>query len=1217
MVVRRSLFKLGIQLIALLMAAVALAQPVDIPASNTDDNSTLIRFRHVVFDPLDNTQPQRLSAKLGTRHGKVESAIDVACYLVQFSAGISAEARREVVSLGAEIRAYIPDNTVVACMTGDVEKAVADSSYIRWTGAFDARYKIQSEVIDRLVEGKPARGTRRYSILLHDSTAGSQSAVADRIESAGGEIHQIGGRIIEATIDDRLLVEVANLNEVFYIDRWLPVSEHVDQVRADGIGGFNFVESMAGYTGQGVRGEVRDDGLRTTHQDFQANLPIGHTTAGNDAFNYPGTPDPGDDVTEPYDHGTRVYGTLFGSGTGDGKSRGLLPDAQPIFASRFFDADEVTQYGELVDPAGPFRAVFQSNSFGANSPNYTTRTFERDDAVYQHDLIVTQSMGNSSDQLEASPRGWAKNGVSVGGIDPQDTLSRNDDSWASGGGSIGPAADGRIKPELSHFYRDGYTTGYSSDDAYVDDMNGTSYATPLVAGHFGLLFQMWADGVFDPVGPGQARDVFDARPHAATARALIINTAFQYPFIGLDHDKGRFHQGWGMPDVGNLYRTARKHGWNLPVLVDESAPLAPAGVHSYTVNSDGSSPLKVTLVYKDPPGAPAASQHRVNDLSLRVTSPSNIVYWGNHGLTVSPWSISGGSSDTINTVENIFVGSPEIGTWSIAVLGDEIVEDSHPATADLDAVYALVATGGTGGMPTDHFVEAQVSDAADNAQESSDGTVSTGTTGGLRLGDDATGQIIVGTRFNGISVPAGATISRAYVQFETRTPNREAADLVVEGEANDTAAPYSSNNNALSVRPRTSTAVSWSVPDWVRADEQSLDQRTPDLSAIIQEIVDRPGWQSGNSLSLFYTGTGIRVAESFDSDAGDAPLLYIEFDDGTPASANVAPLVSTEIGQGHAIGIADSLSLAGVAVDDGLPDSPGELSINWTSVNGPGTVTFSDPIAPSTTASFSAPGTYTLRLTADDGEFSRSDDAVVDVLAAGVMQATYRITVSSSDAEEDSSSGDVTTDSSDLELVEDGGDQQIVGVRFRDISIPQGSSILSAYVQFQADESDSDTTSLAIAGDATDNSASFTTTARDISSRSQTSATVAWGLIPPWNEGEAGMDQRTPELASIVQEVVDRPGWTQGNAIGFLISGSGSRTAESSDGNASAAPALIVRYQAAVAPPPPPPPPPAPPPGPAPSGGGGGGAFGFLLLGLLLVFRVAGRSLPLNNRHTV
>lgn len=59
--------------------------------------------------------------------------------------------------------------------------------------------------------------------------------------------------------------------------------------------------------------------------------------------------------------------------------------------------------------------------------------------------------------------------------------------------------------------------------------------------------------------------------------------------------------------------------------------------------------------------------------------------------------------------------------------------------------------------------------------------------------------------------------------------------------------------------------------------EVDPDQRTPDLSSIVQEIMDRPGWSGGNSLVIIITGTGEWVAESYNGDPRGAPLLHVEY----------------------------------------------------------------------------------------------------------------------------------------------------------------------------------------------------------------------------------------------------------------------------------------------------------------------------------------------------
>jgi hypothetical protein len=96
------------------------------------------------------------------------------------------------------------------------------------------------------------------------------------------------------------------------------------------------------------------------------------------------------------------------------------------------------------------------------------------------------------------------------------------------------------------------------------------------------------------------------------------------------------------------------------------------------------------MIYADPGGTTSSSQHRINDLTLKVTSPSNVVYWGNNGLLGGNWSTSGGSPNTVDTVENVFIQNPEAGPWTIEVLADEINQDGHVETPQMDADFALI-----------------------------------------------------------------------------------------------------------------------------------------------------------------------------------------------------------------------------------------------------------------------------------------------------------------------------------------------------------------------------------------------------------------------------------------------------------------------------------------------------------------------------------------------
>lgn len=625
-----------------------------------------IRLRHLVFDPLVN--PPRQAAVTNAQHG-------LKLYIVQCLTQAIVPYQEQITGAGGEICGTLPDNALIVAMSGDIAGTVRNMPFVRWVGLYHADFKLEQgpDIATPMGESKI-----HYSIWL--TKKNKRDEVAAFITVIGGDVVlKTKGRRMEAKLDQSQLYQVADHAGVLFIDRWTPKEDDMDIARE--ISGGNYLETVRGYTGQGVRAEVCDGGLRTTHADFQANPPLIH--GGNSTST---------------SHGTSVYGIVFGDGTADFTGRGMIPDAeQPIFACYNCFTDRYAHTQELVNPAGPYRAVFQTNSWGdARTFFYTTISAEMDEIIFDLDFVITQSQSNAGNQ-DSRPQAWAKNIISVGGFRHYDTLSMSDDCWCTSA-SIGPADDGRIKPDIWHFYDYTWCPYYSSDTAYTN-FGGTSGATPITAGHMGLIFQMWADGVFDG-GPGQGRDVFNTRPHFSTAKALLIHSAYQYPFTGTTHDKTRMHQGWGLPDVQNLYDTAEAHNWGFPVLIDESAVIAPLDVHTYNVDFDGTQPLKATLVYADPPGVPGAAVHRINDLSLKVTAPNgSTYYWGNNGLDVGVWSTSGGSSNTIDTVENVFIETPAVGTWTIQVFADEVVQDGHVETGAIDADYALIVSGGASGPP--------------------------------------------------------------------------------------------------------------------------------------------------------------------------------------------------------------------------------------------------------------------------------------------------------------------------------------------------------------------------------------------------------------------------------------------------------------------------------------------------------------------------------------
>jgi hypothetical protein len=151
------------------------------------------------------------------------------------------------------------------------------------------------------------------------------------------------------------------------------------------------------------------------------------------------------------------------------------------------------------------------------------------------------------------------------------------------------------------------------------------------------------------------------------------------------------------------------------------------------------------------------------------------------------------------------------------------------------------------------------------------------TSGDLNLGLDGTTPLATGMRFTGVNLPQGATITNAYVQFQVDEVSTATASLTVAGQAADNAATFTTAAGNIASRPRTTATTSWNPATWPTANARTEAQRTSNLSAVVQEIVNRANWASGNALVLFITGSGERTAESFEGGTAKAPVLHIEY----------------------------------------------------------------------------------------------------------------------------------------------------------------------------------------------------------------------------------------------------------------------------------------------------------------------------------------------------
>ncbi len=630
------------------------------------ETSYELLFRRGAFDPAQGAPDFSGSA--------FEAGGNV--HVVQYLTQPLLEYSRTIRALGGEVFDFLEHHAHLVRMSPEVRARVAELPFVRWVGPLHPELRVDPEILMRLDPASP--GPARYNVQVFERGPAEQSAVAEAIVALGGTIDFLSaeGFRFEATMTSAVLARIAGRDEVRFIDAWGPDGADLDIVRV--LGGANYLETVGGFSGSGVNVEVMDVGTEYTHPDLANHIVHGSVSFGS--------------------HGTCTSGIVSGSGAGNPLARGVMPLSRLVVAqsSSFVGGSRYTHTARLVNPALPYQCVLQSNSWGGSlTTSYTTTSAEMDDIIAINDFVICQSQSNAG-STSSRPQAWAKNIVAVGGINHGNNSSYSDDSW--GGASIGPAADGRIKPDLAFFY-DGIlctdqvgSAGYSSGN-YNSSFCCTSAATPTVAGHFGLFFEMWRAGVFGNA-PG-AGTVFEARPRFTLAKAAMINTARQWTFSGTGHNLTRTHQGWGHPHLGTLWDRRTK-----TFFVNQTDPVANLGTVTYNLDvSPGEPDLRVTLVYRDAMGTVSSSQHRKNDLTLVVTDPAGTVYYGNNGLSAGNWSTSGGTANTKDTVENVMIQNPMPGGWIVRVRGDNVNTDPVTNAPSSVADFALWVTGVTVGVP--------------------------------------------------------------------------------------------------------------------------------------------------------------------------------------------------------------------------------------------------------------------------------------------------------------------------------------------------------------------------------------------------------------------------------------------------------------------------------------------------------------------------------------
>jgi len=204
----------------------------------------------------------------------------------------------------------------------------------------------------------------------------------------------------------------------------------------------------------------------------------------------------------------------------------------------------------------------------------------------------------------------------------------------------------------------------------------------------------------------------------------------------------------------------------------------------------------------------------------------------------------------------------------------EVIVDLDPSEYDGSAPDLGALEHDPNAPPSVNALDVRIATGSDDAEETGSGSMSL-THGDLGFGNVATVEW-VGMRFPGLAIPPGAPILAAGVQLRADESDSGPTLLTLQGQDADDAPVFGTGTGNISSRPRTGAVVVWSPLAWSLGGAGPA-QQTPDLSEIVQAIVDRPGWASGNALVLIVNGDGERVAESTEGLAAMAPLLHVEW----------------------------------------------------------------------------------------------------------------------------------------------------------------------------------------------------------------------------------------------------------------------------------------------------------------------------------------------------
>jgi len=391
-----------------------------------------------------------------------------------------------------------------------------------------------------------------------------------------------------------------------------------------------------------------------------------------------------------------------------------------VFSPGFSQANCGNSDTGLIQHTWQQGARISTNSWGcsgcAGSYDDSSQAFDvgiRDadpDVAGNQQLLHLFAAGNSgSASGTVGTPGNGKNMLTVGASEnarPDD----EDGNWTDGCGlgptgaddamdvigfsSRGPAPGNRVKPETiapgTHIQGTASTSANFNGSGVCDQFrpsgqsdfaasSGTSHSTPAVAGLASLTW-WWLENAAG-VLPAESPSI--GTPTPALVKAYILAHPTYLTGVSANDTLPSNVQGFGMPDMSRMFDDALKVVVNQDIVFDASGESWELIVSA----EDPTRPVRVMMAYTDQPGAVGTSP-QVNNLDL-VVDAGGQQYLGN--VFSGQWSMTGGSADTQNNYEAVFLPPGTASAMTITVSAFNIAGDGVPGVGDgTDQDFALV-----------------------------------------------------------------------------------------------------------------------------------------------------------------------------------------------------------------------------------------------------------------------------------------------------------------------------------------------------------------------------------------------------------------------------------------------------------------------------------------------------------------------------------------------